>query len=269
VLTANVNTGADGSASISYVGPPDPSGGNDPAVTDTITAFWDKDGDNNDDGAAEFDDTVSVQWDDAVPRDDSAVLAPNNASGLVNTARTVTATVTDKFGQPIPGVLVEFQMTGAVAQTSPQTTSASGVASLTYTGPAASGTTTIDARVDITDDGDYADPDDLDIGEVANVTHFWVETAQDIPLKTEFDLVAVSTSTSSDFIDVQLANGAYVRLGYDANDQFFVNAVGKTLAEFEAALAGLTLPSLDGPGNVSLETEPYDVGGITLFRLET
>ena len=43
VLNQTVITQSDGSATLSYVGPADPSTGDDPAVVDTVTAFWDKD----------------------------------------------------------------------------------------------------------------------------------------------------------------------------------------------------------------------------------
>ncbi len=64
ILTQTVMTGADGSATLTYVGPADPSGADDAAVIDNVTAFWDKDRDNVDDGAAEFDDSGTVTWDD-------------------------------------------------------------------------------------------------------------------------------------------------------------------------------------------------------------
>ena len=50
---------------------------------------------------------------------------------------------------------------------------------------------------------------------------------------------------------------------------FFVSGASKTMAEFESAFGGLTLPSLDGPGLLELLTDPFDVGQTSTFRLNT
>ena len=258
-----------GKAMFTYLGPTDPSGGEDPVIAHSIKAFWDIDKDNTDDGAAELDETVTVNWDDATPRSDEAVLGPDNATGLVSTQRTVTATLTDKFGAPIPNVDVQFQITGALADTQVRAANPSGIATLTYTGPALSGATNVNARVDINHDGDFTDPEDLELTEVNGITHFWMMVAGDIvPGPTEFDLVAVSAA--GNYLDAyEIGTGTYFRLNYDSGDNFFVNGASKTLAEFESAFGGLTLPSLDGPGLLELLTDPFDVGQTSTLRLIT
>ncbi|HZD23618.1 MAG TPA: S-layer homology domain-containing protein, partial [Acidimicrobiia bacterium] len=64
VLVENVATDATGAATLTYTGPADPSANNDAGVVDTVTAFWDKNGDGADNGTAEFDDTQTLTWED-------------------------------------------------------------------------------------------------------------------------------------------------------------------------------------------------------------
>ena len=269
VVNQAVTTGTGGAAVLSYTGPPDPSAGSDNAqVTDTVTAFWDIDGDGNDDGAKELDGSVTVRWDDDQPADNSAVLSPDHSSGLVGAPRSVSAVVNDKFGQPVSGAEVEFQLSGAVADTQVRTTNSSGTATFSYDGPGSNGLVTIDARVDVSLDGDFGDPEDIGAGDVVDVTHYWVEEAGDLGGSTEFDIIAVSTA--SRFIDVlDLGGGQYLRLFWDSGDLFEVDGNNRTRSQFETALAALTLPKLDGTGKVGLITDPYEVGGQSAFDLRT
>ncbi len=64
ILTQAVFTAADGTASINYAGPGDPTAGDDPPVLDMVLAFWDRDGDGLDDGGVELDAATTVTWDD-------------------------------------------------------------------------------------------------------------------------------------------------------------------------------------------------------------
>jgi hypothetical protein len=89
-----------------------------------------------------------------------------------------------------------------------------------------------------------------------------------VPGPTEFDLVAVSAA--GNYLDAyEIGTGTYLRLNYDSSDNFFVNGASKTMAEFESAFGGLTLPSLDGPGLLELLTDPFDVGQTSTLRLIT
>jgi hypothetical protein len=269
IINQTVLTGADGVATLSYTGPADPSGGDDGTVTDNVTAFWDKDSDGNDDGAAEFDDTAIVTWDDDLPRLDKAILTQPKVSSLVSTNNTVTITVTDKFGKGYAGASVEFLVSGANGASGTKTTNQSGIATFTY-GGANPGVDTIDAQVDLAGDG--IDPEDLEYGEVADLLHYRVQAAADLPGATEFDVISIDLN--ADAIDVVEIGGAtrYLRLRYDStNDLFSVDGAARSLSQFETALAGLTLPDLDGDEATELTTNPYDdtASASSVFVLET
>ncbi|HSL27413.1 MAG TPA: Ig-like domain-containing protein, partial [Acidimicrobiia bacterium] len=273
ILTQSINTGADGSATLAYVGPVDPSAGDDPAVTDTVTAFWDRDGDNTDDGAAEFDDTGTVIWDEQLAPMTSAILGQDEVSTLVGTFANFTITVRDRFGQPVAGAAVTFR--SASGDSAPIATNASGVASFGYTVTAGGAPTgladAVDARVDLNGDGDFTDPGDLGFGGVVDVVHYWVVTAPDLAGNTQFDLLAVNGGNNT--IDVkEIGNPNYYRLTYDSDgDTFETNGNSRNLGQFESDLSNLTLPDLDGGGNTALRTDPYSASpsGSSVFRLTT
>jgi CSLREA domain-containing protein len=99
-------------------------------------------------------------------------LTPPNALNTVGTQHTVTATVSDATGQPVPSVSVLFSVQGSVTTSGSCTTDASGQCSFTYTGPQAPGTDSISAFADT--DGDTV----LDTGEPsASATKTWVAGA--------------------------------------------------------------------------------------------
>jgi Mg-chelatase subunit ChlD len=62
------------------------------------------------------------------------VLTPPTATNTVDTQHCVTATVRDAFGNPVPGVTVQFTVTGANAASGTATTAANGRATFCYTG---------------------------------------------------------------------------------------------------------------------------------------
>src|SRR5918996_575740 len=61
-------------------------------------------------------------------------LSPTTDTNPVGTSHTVTATVRDIAGNPVPGVIVRFSVTGANTASGSATTNASGQATFTYTG---------------------------------------------------------------------------------------------------------------------------------------
>lgn len=65
ILTSAVITNSAGTATLAYTGPPDPTAADDPPVLDTVMAFWDRNGNGIDDGAAEFEAETAVEWDEA------------------------------------------------------------------------------------------------------------------------------------------------------------------------------------------------------------
>jgi beta-propeller repeat-containing protein len=86
-------------------------------------------------------------------------LSPATATNPVETSHTVTATVTDVAGQPVPDIVVRFTVTGAVNTSGMCTTAANGQCSFTYTGPSLPGADAITAFADTNGDGDQ------DVGE--------------------------------------------------------------------------------------------------------
>ena len=63
-----------------------------------MTAFWDRDNDNVDDGASEFDDTGTVVWDDLTPLVTTATLSQTEVSTQLGAFTTITATVQNAAG---------------------------------------------------------------------------------------------------------------------------------------------------------------------------
>ncbi len=253
VKTAAVLTNSAGIATYTYTGPADPSGGDD-AVTDNVTVFWDKDLDGVDDGAAELDDTSTVTWDDDLPRDDAAVLSASTRSRLVGGNHSVTVTVTDKFGTPVSGAVVNWVVTGAnAASGTTGTTDSSGVVSFSFSA-ANPGEDSVDAEVDVGNDASI----DVAAGDVVNLTVYTVEAAPSIGGSADYDIIAVDTGANT--IDVKKLSGgtAWYRLSYDNGDTFAVSGDSKTRSQFESALNALTLPDIDGGGGTALTSNPYE-----------
>lgn len=265
ILAFTLLTDSSGRFTFSYTGPADPSASapNDPIV-DTVTAFWDRDKDGNDDGAAELDATATITWDDTEPRADVAVLTQNRVSTLVGQSTTLTATVTDKFGGGLAGAEVTFLVGGPNATDATVTTNSSGVATFSYSGTTA-GVDTIDASVDV--DGD--DVADIPTSAVSDLTHYQVVSAPDLSGTRTFDILAFDGGANTlDVVD--LGNGNGYRLTFDSNsDTYTVNGAAVSMSSFENTMGGLTLPAL---GNViELKTMPYasSQSGASTFVLKT
>lgn len=265
VLSQTVTTTSDGSATLVYSGPNDPTIGDDQAVVDTVTAFWDRDRDNQDDGAIEFDDTGTVTWDEAGPEVTTAALSQTEVSTLIGVFTSISITVRDGNNQPVVGALVSFQSTSG--QSTVASTNGAGVAGFSYTVALDGVADLIDARVDRNGDGDVSDPGDLTFGNVADLTHYWVEIGPAIAGSTQFDLLAVRGGFNE--VDVvQVGTSNYYRLVYDPGDTFNVDGnAGASLDNFESALDGLSLPDPDGGGGTRLDTNPYAPGGTSVFVL--
>jgi hypothetical protein len=97
------------------------------------------------------------------------VLSPAADTNTVGTSHTVTATVRDTAGQPVPSVVVRFTVTGSVSTSAQCTSDASGQCSASYAGPSLPGADLITAYAD--SDGDSVQ----DAGEPAAVaTKAWL-----------------------------------------------------------------------------------------------
>lgn len=66
LLSQQATTAAGGAAALLLSGPADPGAGDDPSVSDAVVAFWDRNGNGIDDGAAEYDAVTTVTWDEAL-----------------------------------------------------------------------------------------------------------------------------------------------------------------------------------------------------------
>lgn len=89
-------------------------------------------------------------------------LEPAADTNPVDSEHCVTATVTDQFGNPTPGITVRFNVTGSVTTSGSAVTDASGQAVFCYIGPALPGADTITAYADTDNDAvqDAGEPSD-------------------------------------------------------------------------------------------------------------
>ena len=97
--------------------------------------------------------------DEPVPA--TLTLSPAAAMNPVGTNHTVTATVQDADGNPVPGVTVQFSVIGSISTSGSCTTDENGQCSFTYTGPATPGVDAITAYADTDNDNvqDVSEPD--------------------------------------------------------------------------------------------------------------
>ena len=140
--------------------------------SDTITACHDANGNAVCD-AGEATDTATKEWVVGPPA--NLVLEPAADTNVVDAEHCVTATVTDEFGNPTPGITIRFQVTGSVSMSGSVVTDANGQAEFCYTGPALPGSDVITAYADTDGDGvqDADEPGDT-------ATKLWV-----LPVSTE------------------------------------------------------------------------------------
>ena len=95
------------------------------------------------------------------PSPATLVLSPAAGTNPVGTSHTVTATLTDDFGDPVEGVTIRFTVTGSVATSGTCKTDAAGQCTFTYAGPSLPGADLITAFADTNGNGM------LDAGEPA------------------------------------------------------------------------------------------------------
>jgi hypothetical protein len=136
-------TNDDGVCDFTYDGPTTPG-------ADAIAAFADTDGDGNQ-GLDEPGAGATKLWLPGPPA--SVVLDPPADQNPVGTSHTVTATVRDAFGNPTPGIVVRFEVTGSVTASGDCTTDPNGQCDFTYDGPTTPGADAISAFADTDNDG--------------------------------------------------------------------------------------------------------------------
>jgi hypothetical protein len=84
-------------------------------------------------------------------------LEPATDTNTVDAQHCVTASVEDQFGNPTPGIIVRFSVTGSVTTSGSDTTDVNGDAEFCYTGPALPGNDVISAYAD-TNNNNVQDP---------------------------------------------------------------------------------------------------------------
>jgi hypothetical protein len=134
-------TDANGQATFTYTGTH--------TGTDTITAYADTNGNGSQD-AGEPSGTATKAWTPGPPA--KLTLTPATATNTVGDPHTVTATVTDQYDNPVPGVTVRFSVSGANTASGADVTDANGRASFTYIGTN-TGTDTVTAYADTNHNG--------------------------------------------------------------------------------------------------------------------
>ncbi|MBA3309629.1 MAG: Ig-like domain-containing protein, partial [Nocardioidaceae bacterium] len=135
--TGTVKTNGSGQAQFCYIG--------NRAGVDTITAYADQ----NNNGSPSVGEPVAAPaskvWVAAAPN--TVTLTPVADENPVGEEHCVTATVTDRFGNPVPNATLRFTVTGSNPRTGVRTTNTGGQATFCYTGTNA-GLDTIRAYAD-------------------------------------------------------------------------------------------------------------------------
>jgi hypothetical protein len=253
VATGTVST-TDGSATITYTGPADPNPATDgDELFDCIIVQWTGSGAFAGEGPETA--TAEKTWTDADVEAAELVLSPftsGSAAGVGN--HTVTATVTDQFGDPVEGATVVFSLErwgypGYTPYTDlgdhTRTTNSAGVATFTYAGPATAAWDYIYAEVyedavatGVSDDGWRVWTVPAATGEY----HAYVAAGGGGVLHAD-----AHNQTAGEFQGVSFA--------YGANDQYFINGAAATPGAFETALQSqLAL----------LETERWNMYGVEI-----
>jgi hypothetical protein len=161
----------------------------------------------------------------AQPKLFGLTLNPATAENPVGTEHTVTATLTDENGQPVPNADVEFETTGANAASGSGATSAAGEATFAYTGQNA-GNDVISACYDVNDDG---------ICEAtASATKRWRGYELALAPASKTGLAGDSHSLTATLVDDQgvPVNGAQV--GFEVTGANSASGTGSTSAAGEA-----------------------------------
>jgi hypothetical protein len=104
-------------------------------------------------------------------------LTPKQATNTVGTEHCVTATVTDEAGQPVTGVTVVFDVSGASTEHDTATTDSSGEATFCYTGPPLPGEDVIRAFADTNADGTQGAPPPAGNEPADEATKTWIPPA--------------------------------------------------------------------------------------------
>ncbi|WP_337062824.1 cell wall-binding repeat-containing protein, partial [Kineococcus sp. G2] len=232
VNTQVVTTDATGTASFSYT-LADPDADSSNQTVDTVLAWIDSNGDRVN-GGDEPDVTSTVTWTDAAAATRTLDLEAEAEFAQVASASSVSATVTDQYGNPLVGEDVVFTITrtdnaGVETVVGPytRTSNADGVATLRYTGPVDSATDVVTAGVNTDDDAD------LEITQGAPTSVTWYEEAEESAAAQTGTVLAANTEANTLYANV---GGTVLQFNYGSGQLFAVGGDGRTLDQFEAAI---------------------------------
>lgn len=191
-------------------------------------------------------------------------LTPAIAENPVGTDHTVTATVRDANGQPVPDATVHFNVTGSVTQAGSCTTNANGRCEFTYHGPSEPGEDSIAGFADLNGNGihDAGEPD-------GTATKKWVEDEPPIlSLPPNRTLEATSAAgatltfiaTAADEVDGSVpiecspSSGSTFPLGTTTVNCSATDSAGNTTTgSFDVTVVDTSAPSLSLPGDITEE----------------
>jgi hypothetical protein len=166
--------------------------------------------------------------DTAVPP--TLVLSPAADTNPVGTSHTVTATVTDAGGNPVPAIIVRFTVIGSVSTSGSCTTNANGQCTFTYAGPALPGADVITAYAD-------SDADNTqDVGEpTGGATKMWM-----LPETTPLCEIKISDGGR-----ITALNGDTATFGGNARASATGQASGQQIYQDHGPAQPLTVKSLN------------------------
>jgi hypothetical protein len=245
-------TVVDGEAVLTYTGPDNPETGDDGdnRLYDAINVEFEGAGSYDE---VDFDGDAAKDWSDEAPTASTLELSPEDDFNQVSTSHTFTATVTDQYGDTADGVDVRFEIdrTSLAAGTNftfARTTNASGEATLTYTGPAASTEDVVTATALDEDADPIADADDT-------TSKFWYEVAAQGD-DAAGEIVYFNTETTTLITD----DGAdeFLLFDYSDGELFSHNATARTQSQWVSDVES----ALDADG-AALSTTGYLNAAVT------
>lgn len=277
ISVGSVTTDAAGSATVSYTGPADPSTTTGDEVDDCIF-LWHDANSNNIREAGEFTNTVSKGWRDTASVPSALVLTPGLDGNTESTTHTVTATLTNQFGDPMSGVTLRFTVTRigmtstteenlGTVQSGVRTTGTNGQATFAYIGPAFSSRDTITVCTDLNNDGDCADASEIDqTSPSTGALKFWATAAVSGAYADQRTVRFCDTANNTVYADL---NNVLFRFIYDSNDQFFIEGAPATMAAFATACTPKTHAQIAANTDlITIDTYSTDPGVVSTFDLE-
>jgi hypothetical protein len=192
-------------------------------------------------------------------------LAPTGTSDPVGSQHTVTATVTDSSGNPLPGTTVTFNVIAGPnsGTTGTGTTNAQGQASFTYTGSGGTGTDQIQASfVDATNQTQFSNIVTEDWTSSGDTTPPVVHVPADITAEATgpsgavvtFTVTATDNVDGTDPVTCDHNSGDTFPLGTTTVHCSATDAAGNTgTGQFDITVQDTTPPTITTPGTLTVD----------------